>query len=303
MPHQNIKDIITIQDINPNLKYKLYKFYEVGILGTGYKAQPYIDVSKIVNLESSEALSAKNEILSLLGSTKKVIQAYLGGYIPEDLENRKTVNYFVWRRNKFIPKNVIDSWTQQNHVGDWIYKNGLCDASWKSVDFLVSPNKSVNSDTKLLDWSTMYQEGEWKENTPFLKRWLEKINIFEKIGRISVFKNNPNFKVGIHRDSPFSPSKDHTLLIQFNPNRPWFIYDEVSKEKIYVKSQAYVFNSQDLHGVDAENDEQVTLRIFGTFKPEICEMLDLKEGFIWHPKYPSSEKIKDIKIYEPDERP
>lgn len=303
MPHQNIKDIMTIQDINSNLKYKIHKFYELGIIGLGADCSPYIDMSSFLDFQTTDAKAAHSEILNFINSTEKSIQAYLGCYVPEDIENRKTVNYFVWRREKYIPKDVLENFTKPNQIGEWIFQNQLCRPNWNHVGFLVVPEKPVQQKNTLFDWNNMFQEGKWTAETPSVKKWIENLNIFSNIGRIAIFKNLKGQSVGIHRDSPFAPSKEHTLVIQFNPDRPWFIYDEIKKEKIYVKSRAFIFNSQDLHGVDAETTDEITLRIYGTFQQWVAELYGFKNGYLWNLDYPSAEKIKDIKIYEPDERP
>jgi hypothetical protein len=45
------------------------------------------------------------------------------------------------------------------------------------------------------------------------------------------------------------------------------------------------------------------VRIDGLFKPEVCKKLGLVDEYVWKPDYFSGQKLKKIKVFEPEERP
>ena len=111
---------------------------------------------------------------------------------------------------------------------------------------------------------------------------------FESIGRILFFTTYPNCGVLIHRDSVVDEHQDHNINLFFSGgNRPSFIWDEKKKEKVYLEkgARSYYFNNRDYHGVDAEPVFRYTLRIDGTFTDDLCEKLELENGYTWKKSY------------------
>jgi hypothetical protein len=77
--------------------------------------------------------------------------------------------------------------------------------------------------------------------------------------------------------------------------------DEVENKKYYIEDcNVYMFNEWDLHGTDPEDYEDFTLRIDGKFKLEFSETIGLEKGITWSADYTSGNKIKRIKIYDPE---
>jgi len=293
--------------INNNLSYRMFKWYELGILGCGKSGAPFIDMSDWVDLDTDQARGVEQEIDNIVQTMKFAHQPYNGAYIPEDINGQKFVNYFIYRANEYIPADILESFINETYVAMWVYKNNLAPPLWKEMGNIMNPNFSEMTDASgkfVFQFDKITSTtGTWIENTPLLKQWIESWNLFDNIGRISVFKNQSDSPVYIHRDSSFSPTKMHQVSIQFTKNRPAFVYDEVKQKKIYYNTQAYFFNSIDCHGVDAGKDEVYTLRIDGTFTDEVCKKLGLDDGYVWQPDYFTSQKIKKIKIFEPEDRP
>jgi len=293
--------------INKNLNYRMFKWYELGILGCGQSGTPFIDMSDWVNLDTDQARDVEQELSSVVQNMKFSHQPYNGSYIPEDINNQKFVNYFIYRSKDYIPADILESFINETYVAMWVYENNLAPALWKEMGNIMNPKFSAmtNTDGKfVLQFDKISNTaGDWIENTPLLKQWIDTWNLFNTVGRISVFKNQSGSPVCIHRDSSFSSTKIHHVSIQFSKNRPAFVYDEVKQKKIFYNTPAYFFNSIDCHGVDATDDEVYTLRIDGTFTPEVCKKLGFVDGYVWKPDYFTSQKIKKIKIFEPEDRP
>jgi hypothetical protein len=303
MPHQNKSSIIVNKQINPNLSYRIFKWYEIGYLGVGKTGKPFFDMTPWIDVDSDLAAEAKSEIDPLIGKFKTNWFPKNGAYVPEDINNKKWLNYFVWNIEKEIPEDVRLSFTAPIDLSNWIYSNELVLPDWNKMSYIMRPNASAWGADGHLENKKFNRDGEWVEDVPILKRWIESWNIFDNLGRIVVFENSVGNSVGIHRDTSFYPSLMHNISIQFTPNRPVFVYDEKNKEKIYFQTQAYCFNPSDNHGVDASENDLYTIRIDGVFKPHICEALGLVQGYIWSPHYKSAKKLEEIQIFEPDERP
>ena len=293
--------------INKNLNYRMFKWYELGTLGCGKTGIPFIDMSEWVNLDTDQARAVEKEVNNIVQTMKFAHQPYAGAYVPEDINNQKFVNYFIYRVQDYIPADVLETFTNQTYVSMWIYENNIAPRLWTEMGNIMNPNfaamKDKNGNFELQFDKITTTEGKWIEDTPLLEQWIHSWDLFENIGRISVFRNLPGSPVLIHRDISFAPTKMHHVSIQFTKNRPAFVYDEVKKEKIYYNTQAYFFNSTDCHGVDASDDEVYTIRIDGTFTPEVCKKLGLDDGYVWKPEYFTGQKLKKIKIFEPEDRP
>lgn len=128
--------------------------------------------------------------------------------------------------------------------------------------------------------------GGWTENAKFFPKVIEYINTlpFKEVGRILFFTSYPNAGVAIHRDSIVTEHKDHNINLFFEGGwRPSFIWNEKNKQKVYLENNArsYFFNNRDYHGVDSEPIFRYTLRIDGTFTDELCEKLNLENGYTW----------------------
>jgi len=132
--------------------------------------------------------------------------------------------------------------------------------------------------------------GEWTENAkyfPNVVKYLETLP-FKEIGRVLFFTTYPHAGVAIHRDSIVANHKDHNINLFFDSGwRPSFIWDEKTKEKVYLEkgARSYFFNNRDYHGVEPEPVFRYTLRVDGTFTDELCEKLKLENGYTWNWDY------------------
>jgi len=134
------------------------------------------------------------------------------------------------------------------------------------------------------------EKSRWTEDAKLFPKLLSYIDTlpFKSIGRILFFTTYPGAGVIIHRDGVVTDHKDHNINLFFKPGwRPSFIYNEITKEKIFLEqgARSYFFNNRDYHGVDSEPVFRYTLRIDGTFTDELQEKLGIVDGYTWKNDY------------------
>jgi hypothetical protein len=141
------------------------------------------------------------------------------------------------------------------------------------------------------DFNTKTRDvGKWTENAkyfPNVVKYVESLP-FKTVGRVLFFTTYPTAGVPIHRDSVVAEHSDHNINLFFEGgSRSSFVWDEKTKTKIYLEknSKSYFFNNRDYHGVDSEPVFRYTLRVDGTFTDELCEKLNLEDGFTWKWSY------------------
>lgn len=98
---------------------------------------------------------------------------------------------------------------------------------------------------------------------------------FRSLGRAVIYGSHPGAKVPPHRDWEYQTELVHQININPGGYRPVYVYDNLSKEKIYLNKDclAYILNTLDVHGVDAISRFTYTLRVDGTFTEEFVEQL------------------------------
>jgi hypothetical protein len=144
------------------------------------------------------------------------------------------------------------------------------------------------------EYTDKYKPSSWlpwvEKECPTLVRLAESLP-FEHIGYVIAFKSAPNTDVFIHRD--FYPCNHDVNFINIQLDlkpRPFFLYDPNTGEKHYLDENcyAYWFNETDLHGVDAESDSRITLRIEGKFKDSFKKELGMfgHNTFNWSYRIP-----------------
>lgn len=282
-----------VKKINDNLTRRFIRWYEAGILGCGIKGLPWIDLSDIVSLPDNLS-DIRNEILEI---TKNMPSrsGTLSSIIPAEVNNgQQILSHYALHSEKFIPKEILESFDNIWDHDEWIYNN-LSPRPWELT--LTARRHRTRF------WDGKHDaDCEWDCDMPLLKGWLESITgtVFEHIGRVVVFKTSPGIPVFVHRDDAGGPHSNHFINFQLNGKRPAFVYDEVEKKKIYITSQVYTFNERDLHGVDAEDVENFTIRVDGKFIPEVCRKLNYINGKVWDEFYLTGKKLKTAKIYDPE---
>jgi hypothetical protein len=60
-----------------------------------------------------------------------------------------------------------------------------------------------------------------------------------------------------------------------------------------------MFNESDVHGVDAEDVNNFTIRIDGTFQDWLCKDLEFINGQVFSLDYANGYKFNSLKVIEP----
>lgn len=106
---------------------------------------------------------------------------------------------------------------------------------------------------------------------PSLIKWIDNLDIFSFIGRayiVSIESGGLSFE---HTDLPADPTNPTISdFIHIRPDlvRPFYVYDNDTKEKHYIKTRVGWFNDKDVHGGDVVNETSYSLRIDGIFTDE-----------------------------------
>lgn len=244
----------------------------------GIGGVPYIDVSKFIDIDGLSALN--QEICSGIALS----QMKAGIYGPGIVDSEKYGNFlFMQKEIDSNPQLVKDyRWdqmdTNQRRLFLKLYKN------------LYSPNNSVYlKEAKDMTNLKVYLDKAndelytWNDNIkhfPKLKGWLDSLigTVFTHFGRTLFFIHEHDCKLLTHRDgTQYRPHK--TEFIWFNPteNKSFYIYNEDTLERHYVKSKAAFFNDLDMHGGDPTPHMTWSLRIDGVFTEDFRQKLQINQ--------------------------
>ena len=127
-----------------------------------------------------------------------------------------------------------------------------------------------------------YWTEEAKQLFPKVINFIETLP-FKILGRVVIFCTYPYYPVPAHRDWIQQPHRDHHINFTSRFDRGIYVYDEIKDEKYYLDKnvRGYMFNLRDYHGVDACQLYSYTLKVEGIFTDKICDLLGLKDGFLY----------------------
>lgn len=126
----------------------------------------------------------------------------------------------------------------------------------------------------------------WTDNAshfPELVKWINGLP-FKAIGRALFFIHEHDCDLVMHSDLKYSKElgqryiadQPHTaefIWIRSTADKSFFVYDESTNTKHYVKGNTAWFNSYDIHGGDREKTMTFSLRVDGSFTNELREKL------------------------------
>lgn len=244
-----------------------------GINGNAYiSADDFLDLSYLKNIELEICIG-------LALSEQKA-----GIYGPGIVEHEKYGNYLSYA-NQIESNPVLLEKYKWNSMNQNQKRNFL-----KLYKKLYSPNNSVyikdcKDYTSLQSYLEKSNENFYKWNSniqyfPNLKIWLDKLigDVFTGIGRTMFFLHEHDCQLLIHRDgTAYRPHKNEFLWINPTESKSFFIYNEDTKEKHYVKSKSAFFNDLDMHGGDPNPTMTWTLRIDGIFTENFRKKLKIDQ--------------------------
>ena len=142
------------------------------------------------------------------------------------------------------------------------------------------PYQFVFLKTEAGGWESRFDEKTWTPDAelfPELKLWLENLvteGVFKHLGRIIFFKSEHDCLMPLHRDlilpdeHDYFPHRHEFIHVRPNLDKPFYIWDSETDEKILTDKQAIWFNDQDWHAGGRVNKQSYSLRIDGPFTEE-----------------------------------
>jgi hypothetical protein len=149
------------------------------------------------------------------------------------------------------------------------------------------PYQFVFLKTEQGGWESRFDEKTWTPDAelfPELKIWLENLveqKVFKHLGRIIFFKSEHDCLMPLHRDlilpdeHDYFPHRHEFIHVRPNLDKPFYIWDAETDEKILTDKQAIWFNDQDWHAGGRVNKQSYSLRIDGPFTDEFRERLGI----------------------------
>jgi hypothetical protein len=149
------------------------------------------------------------------------------------------------------------------------------------------PYQFIFLKTEAGPWVSRFDEKEWTPDSvhfPEVKQWMESLvenKVFKHLGRALFFKAEHDCKMMFHRDflppAEFDYFDHRHEFIHIRPNldKPFYIWDTDTDEKIEMTSLASFFNDQDWHSGGVSNKQTYSLRIDGEFTDEFREKIGI----------------------------
>jgi len=263
-----------------------FEYEEYGVQGAGIKNTPIVNMDKYI--DHSQDTELHYECLKGLAMNEHNFKMgmFFGALPPFEEKQRQG-------RSWTSIANDLDLNSQHGKIiKELIEKDGTYKSAYRYMYYGMNAVIPWFFGLYLKENSFVDKTGggEWtkaSEDFPLLKKYLESLP-FKHIGRVLFFCTYPGTGVATHRDAHLADHKDHNINLFFEGgSRPSFVWDEITKEKIYLDSSAksYFFNNRDYHGVDPEPNFRYTLRVDGTFTDELCNELGLENGYTWSEKF------------------
>lgn len=117
---------------------------------------------------------------------------------------------------------------------------------------------------------------------PSLLKWIDNLvttGVFSHIGRVYLVTQDSGGVSFEHRDPPSDPESDQPeefIHVRPNLNRPFYVYDPLTKEKFYIKSRVGWWNDKDIHGGEPTVEPSYALRVDGIFTTEFKKKIGIE---------------------------
>jgi len=151
------------------------------------------------------------------------------------------------------------------------------------------PYQFVFLKTEAGGWESRFEEKSWTPDIqyfPELKAWLESLvenNILTHLGRVIFFKAEHDCWMPLHRDLILPDEHDYFghrhefIHMRTCLDKPFYIWDPETDEKILTESRATFFNDQDWHAGGTSPTQTFSLRIDGKFTDEFRKKIGLDD--------------------------
>ena len=237
----------------------------------GIAGKPFIDCQEHLDIDGLKNLNF--EVCSGIALSKVNAGVYGPGVV-----NSEVYGNFLALKNKLSVTGEY-GWNTMNHNQQNMFA--------KLYLKLYNPSTTVylREHQKGLDPITAYRKKSYAEffdwndnikNFPKLKEWLDNLigSVFEQYGRILFFIHEHDCKLLTHRDGPgYFPHHNEFLWLNPMMIKTFYVYDDLSEVKHYVKSPSVFFNDLDMHGGEVSQSMTWSLRIDGVFTEEFRKKL------------------------------
>lgn len=272
-----------------NYSVQHFDYEELGIQGVGKNRLPIINMDRYIPHVNDEELNAECYAGLALCEQHYKMGMFWGDLPPEEEVrlNGKSWTSILDKIDEYDPTGI-----HQKTIDNILKQKGGKKAIYRYIYYAMGGVIPWFFGLYLMEnhFATKTQRGEFTEAAKYFPKLIEYLDTlpFKQIGRVLFFTTYPGAGVAVHRDANMAPHKDHNINLFFSSGRrPSFIWDEKTKQKVYLEESAtsYFFNNRDHHGVDPEPIFRYTLRVDGTFTDELCNNLGLVDGYTWHPNY------------------
>jgi hypothetical protein len=244
-----------------------------------FELDSYVDVNELLRLEKITAMMlAKNKSnfsVAFSGPSNPTLKTWLNDPLHFEVKDSLI--------NCVIPDEYKLLWEGLSHDQQLYY--ALLVNRGRSLNYgltlrAISNSSGGNSGKfHLKHLSKHTEDTSFKKDFEFLFDWINKQNIFQEIGRVQFFINPEGNYTPIHRDYADKSLKDQFLWIRFNKQKDFFVYDEETKEKHFVKGYVCTFDNHQWHGGESNDLMGFSLRIDGTFRKDFLNKTGLVNHF------------------------
>lgn len=247
-----------------------------------FELDEFLDLSQIRLLEQKIALQiAKHKekiTVAFSGPANPNIKTWLDE--SEYLEVKNSWMNVV----KNIPIELKDQWDHLSHDQQLYYT--LLTSKSRSLNYglaIRTINSAVGGNSGKFHLKHLASETidtHIKKDFDFLFDWINSMEIFSEIGRCQIFINPEGNSTPIHRDYGDRSRKDQFLWIRFNNHKDFFVYDDETKEKHYVKGFCCIFDNHQWHGSEPSDLLGFSIRIDGLFSKKFLDLTKLGKHFV-----------------------
>jgi hypothetical protein len=247
----------------------------------GIQGHPYIDLSSIVDLAGFDRLHP--EICRGFAIAKHIAPCGML-YAPEEYLNLKVYN------NQF--KMLFEAYNEFAKLPD----DHAIKANGKDLieNDLVKYLKFALGGYDLYSFYVIcdFEEG-WRTNPEMISKkpladyfpgvisWINDLieqQVFSHIGRATFFVQEAGGVSFEHHDPSLDPENPDVtsefIHVRLNIDRPFYVRDSETLEKIYINTRVAYWNDQDYHGGDPVLKPSYSFRIDGTFTDKFKDKLN-----------------------------
>jgi hypothetical protein len=278
---------MNIKHVGLTTKWPYFEYEPSPLCGVGKNKLPIVSMDKYIDTSQHEFLHL--ECCKGLALTENYKTGMYPGelHISEKSKEKISFSEMLYRLTDYDPTGVHTKNLEElektasnprQAIYKYIYYAMGADIPWFFALYLREQGFSKKLNKPEIMWNDTAER-----NFPNLISYINKLP-FKEIGRVLFFTTYPGAGVSAHRDYYINSHKDQNINLFFSAGwRPSFVWDDISKEKIYLENGAtsYFFNNRDYHGVDSESVFRYTLRIDGIFEDWLQEELGLEDGWVW----------------------